>query len=379
VELLTTEILTIRPANLQDKEKIFTWLTHSNLTSEMLGPPNFPDIPIPTWDEFDNDYLDFYFDGSQPLKGQCFILIHHEEEIGQINYNEIDTSSKSTEIDIWLADRKFTGKGLGTIAIKTLCNYLDKYLDCKTIYIAPSRRNSNAIKSYKKAGFVETEIRPDNFIADYEDTVLMIRTQHVDAEEGKNSGTQQPFDYLESVKKQFEYYKMLGEKTFAQLSDEQLFEQFNEESNSIATIVKHLWGNMLSRWTDFLTTDGEKEWRQREAEFDNDLTDRNELVAKWNEGWACLFNALGLLTENDLTREIFIRNQGHSVVEAINRQLAHYPYHIGQIVFIGKLLLNDKWHSLSIPRGNSKAYNADKFSKPKQKQHFTDEYLNDKV
>jgi len=185
-------------------------------------------------------------------------------------------------------------------------------------------------------------------------------------------------DYLESTIKQFEYYKLLGEKTFAQLSDEQLFWQYNEESNSIATIVKHLWGNMLSRWTDFLTTDGEKEWRKRDEEFDNDIVDRVELLAKWNEGWTCLFNAINSLTENDLTKEIFIRNQGHNVTEAVNRQLAHYPYHIGQIVFIGKMFCNEKWTSLSIPRGNSKEYNADKFSEPKHKQHFTDEYLNKK-
>ena len=185
-------------------------------------------------------------------------------------------------------------------------------------------------------------------------------------------------DYLESAKKQFKYYKILGEKTFAQLSDEQLLEKLNDESNSISTIVKHLWGNMLSRWTDFLTTDGEKQWRQRDAEFENDITDRNELLAKWSEGWTCLFNAIDQLTENDLVKEIFIRNQGHTVVEAINRQLAHYPYHVGQIVFIGKVLCNDKWNSLSIPKGNSKEYNTEKFGKPKHRQHFTDEYINKK-
>ena len=181
--------------------------------------------------------------------------------------------------------------------------------------------------------------------------------------------------YLPSVKKQFEYYKLLGEKTFVQLSDEQLFQQYNAESNSIATIVKHLWGNMLSRWTDFLTTDGEKEWRKRDAEFDNDIQTREELMAKWNEGWECFFNAINLLTEEDLGREVFIRNQGHSVMEAINRQLAHYPYHIGQIVFIGKMFCEKPWASLSIPRGNSSVYNADKFAQPKQRGHFTDEFL----
>ena len=185
-------------------------------------------------------------------------------------------------------------------------------------------------------------------------------------------------DFLESAKKQFEYYKMLGEKTFLQLTEEQLFWQYNEESNSIAVIVKHLSGNMLSRWTDFLTTDGEKEWRKRDAEFENDITNKFELLAKWNEGWNCLFNSINPLTENDMEKEIYIRNQGHSITEAINRQLAHYPYHVGQIVFIGKMLCNDNWNSLSIPKGNSTEYNAKKFAKPKNKEHFTNEYLKEK-
>ncbi len=184
-------------------------------------------------------------------------------------------------------------------------------------------------------------------------------------------------DYLESVKKQLEYYKMLGDKTFAQLSEEQLFWQYNEESNSVAMIVKHLWGNMLSRWTDFLTSDGEKEWRNRDEEFENDINNKEDLLAKWNEGWQCLFNAINALTTADLTKEIYIRNQGHTVTEAINRQLAHYPYHVGQIVFLGKMLCNEQWQSLSIPKGNSKTFNAEKFAQPKHKQHFTDEFLNE--
>ncbi|MGL4630712.1 MAG: DUF1572 domain-containing protein [Leadbetterella sp.] len=181
-------------------------------------------------------------------------------------------------------------------------------------------------------------------------------------------------DYLSSTIKQFEYYKMLGEKTFAQLSDAQLFEQYNTESNSIAIIVKHLSGNMLSRWTDFLATDGEKEWRERDKEFDNDLVSREELLVKWNQGWVCLLDALKSLKQEDLSKLIYIRNQGHTVLEAINRQLAHYPYHVGQIVFIGKMLKNENWGSLSIPKGNSKEYNQEKFAKPKTKQHFTDEF-----
>lgn len=186
-------------------------------------------------------------------------------------------------------------------------------------------------------------------------------------------------DYLNSVRKQFEYYKQLGDKTFSQLQDEHLFWTFNEESNSIATIVKHLSGNMLSRWTDFLTSDGEKEWRNRDSEFEDSITTRQELIDKWEEGWKCFFDALNALKTEDMDKIIYIRNQGHSVMEAINRQLAHYPYHVGQIVFIGKMLSENGWNSLSIPKGKSQDFNAEKFSNPKQKQHFTDEFLKDKT
>src|SRR5690606_28426007 len=120
--------------------------------------------------------------------------------------------------------------------------------------------------------------------------------------------------------------------------------------------------------------DGEKEWRNRDTEFENDLKDKAEVLAKWNAGWDCLIHTLDSLSEADLTRIIYIRNQGHTVMEAINRQLAHYPYHIGQIVFVGKMLA-ENWNSLSIPKGNSQNYNAEKFSKPKERGHFTDEFL----
>ena len=184
-----------------------------------------------------------------------------------------------------------------------------------------------------------------------------------------------PYDYLESAKKQFAYYKLLGEKTFEQVPEEKLFWQYNEASNSMAVIVHHLWGNMLSRWTDFLTTDGEKPWRDRDAEFENNISSKEELLLTWNEGWNCLFGALDLLTEDDLGKEIFIRNQGHTVMDAINRQLAHYPYHIGQLVFLGKMACDNSWASLSIPKGNSQAFNRDKFSQQKHTEHFTDETL----
>ena len=182
-------------------------------------------------------------------------------------------------------------------------------------------------------------------------------------------------NYLESSIKQFEYYKLLGDKTLDQLSEEQLFWHYNEESNSIATLVKHLSGNMLSRWTNFLTTDGEKEWRNRDHEFEHEVGTKEEVLEQWNRGWNCFLNALKELTEEDLGKEIFIRNQGHTVLEAINRQLSHYPYHVGQMVYSAKLLINTNWKSLSIPKGQSQVFNAEKFSQEQHKQHFTDEFL----
>lgn len=185
-------------------------------------------------------------------------------------------------------------------------------------------------------------------------------------------------DYIISVHKQFQYYKQLGDKTFDQLSDEQLFWRPDEESNSIAILVKHLWGNMRSRWTGFLTEDGEKDWRDRDSEFIPDIKSRKEMLAKWEEGWSCLFEALEPLSETDLGRIVFIRNQGHTVVEAINRQLAHYAYHVGQIVLIGKMLRSDQWTSLSIPRGGSEDFNKEKFGKERERGHFTDDFLRKK-
>lgn len=181
--------------------------------------------------------------------------------------------------------------------------------------------------------------------------------------------------YLESVKKQMLYYKTIAEKAMEQLEVEQLFISVNENTNSIATIVRHMSGNMLSRWTDFLTTDGEKEWRKRDEEFENTIQTREELLNIWNEGWNCFFSAINDLQPDDLSRIIYIRNEGQTALDAINRQLAHYPYHIGQIVFYAKMLKKEEWNSLSIPKNKSKDYNADKFSKDKSLKHFTDDEL----
>jgi hypothetical protein len=180
-------------------------------------------------------------------------------------------------------------------------------------------------------------------------------------------------DFLNSVTKQFEYYKSLGEKTFSQLSDDELFWQYNESSNSAAIMVNHLWGNMMSRWTDFLNSDGEKEWRERDLEFEPVIESRDEMMKKWEEGWSCLFDALALVNEQNFDRKILIRNQEHTIVDAVHRQLAHYAYHIGQIVYVGRMLKDDAWVSLSIPKGKSSEFNQNKFAKGRHGGHFTDE------
>lgn len=155
--------------------------------------------------------------------------------------------------------------------------------------------------------------------------------------------------YLEDVIKLFEHYKTLGEKTFTQLPDEKLFLQYNDDSNSVATIVKHLRGNMLSRWTDFLTSDGEKKWRNRDSEFENDISSREEMLNKWNEGWAVCMETLRSLKEEDLNKKVYVNNREQTVTDAINRNLAHYSYHIGQIIYVGKMYAG-KWNSLSVPK-----------------------------
>ena len=157
--------------------------------------------------------------------------------------------------------------------------------------------------------------------------------------------------------KRFEYYKSLGDQTFNQLSDEQIFWQFNEESNSIAVIIKHIAGNMISRWTHFLTEDGEKNWRNRDEEFVNTFQNREEVIAYWEKGWACLFEALNQITDENLYSVIYIRGEAHSVIDAVFRQLAHYPYHIGQIVYIAKMMKNENWKTLSIARNKSQDFN----------------------
>lgn len=163
--------------------------------------------------------------------------------------------------------------------------------------------------------------------------------------------------YLQDSLTLFRYYKQLGERAMAQLDEPALFAALDAESNSVAVIVKHVAGNMRSRWTDFLTTDGEKPDRDRDSEFTQPPQTRDELLHLWEEGWALLFAALEPLSDADLGRTVTIRGEAHSVMQAVNRQMAHYSYHVGQIVFLAKHLAHDHWNSLSIPRAWSAAFN----------------------
>ncbi len=162
--------------------------------------------------------------------------------------------------------------------------------------------------------------------------------------------------YLHVVLERFKSVKADGDKTIAQLDIEQLHWAFNEESNSIAVIVKHVSGNMISRWTDFLLTDGEKTTRNRDDEFIDSIESKKELIAFWEKGWKVFLNALESLTTEDLLTNVTIRGQQHTVIDAIERQMAHYASHVGQIVYVGKQIKGNEWNTLSIPRGQSRAF-----------------------
>jgi len=163
--------------------------------------------------------------------------------------------------------------------------------------------------------------------------------------------------FLNSYIKRITYYKNFGEQTFAQLDELDFHYQPNEESNSIAMIIQHIAGNMLSRFTNFLTEDGEKEWRKRDAEFEEQHLSKDALLKLWQKGWDCYLGSVQLLTEDDLEKTITIRSEQHTVTDALNRQLAHYPYHVGQIVYLGRMIKSKTWKNLSIPKGQSQQFN----------------------
>jgi len=169
-------------------------------------------------------------------------------------------------------------------------------------------------------------------------------------------------NYLNSVIFEFRRYKTMGDKTFAQLNESDILWKYQEEDNSISLIVKHIAGNMQSRWTNFPTEDGEKSWRHRDTEFEEPFTTKTELIATWEKGWQCLFDAIASINTDNFNSLVKIRNEEHTIVEAVNRQLAHYATHVGQIVLLGKMTKGDSWVSLSIPKGESEVFNKEKFN-----------------
>ena len=164
------------PALEKDRRKVYEWMAHSNITYQMMGPPLFPELSIPTWEEFDDDYEEFMFSEELTEDGHCFIIWANETAVGQINYGEINIAEKQVELDIWLGDEKFTNQGFGTDAVLTLCNWLQDRFACESFIMAPSARNPAAIRSYQKAGFEIAEETPTNFVPDYNDTVILIKS-----------------------------------------------------------------------------------------------------------------------------------------------------------------------------------------------------------
>lgn len=177
-------------------------------------------------------------------------------------------------------------------------------------------------------------------------------------------------NFLSDAIASFRNYKKLAERAIEQISDEEFFKQIDEESNSIAIIVKHISGNLKSRFTDFLTTDGEKDFRNRDSEFIAESETRESLMSFWEEGWKILFNELGALKAEDFEKKITIRQQPHTICEAINRQLTHYAYHIGQITFLAKHFRSSDWKTMSVPKNKSAQFNAfmDENKSDKRKQ-----------
>ena len=176
-------------------------------------------------------------------------------------------------------------------------------------------------------------------------------------------------EYLQTAIRRMKYYKELGDKTFEQLNEWDMHFQSNEETNSIAIIIRHMSGNMLSRWTNFLQEDGEKEWRKRDDEFEPGKLSKEQLIAEWEKGWHCFLQALESLKKKDLKKTVRIRNEELTAIDAINRQLAHYPYHVGQIIHIAKTIRNKNWKNLSIPKGQSVVYNNSSDIKDPAKKH----------
>jgi diamine N-acetyltransferase len=175
MKAINGQIIRLCPATLADRRRIFEWLALSDLTAKMMGPPDFPDNPVPTWEEFLDDYLPHFFDDENPYIGRSYVIEARGEAVGQINYNDIDRSTGTVELDIWLAGSQHTHKGYGSDAILTLCRFLNENLDCNAFILAPSVLNGEAVAAYRKCGFEPIDWVPEGFVPDYGDTVIMMK------------------------------------------------------------------------------------------------------------------------------------------------------------------------------------------------------------
>jgi len=173
--MIQGKLVTLIPATLADRRRIFDWLTASDITSSMLGPPDFPGNPPPTWEEYDEDYVEYFFTDRFPQQGRCFLIEVNGEAVGQINYNDIDLEKSCVEFDIWMREKKVCGKGYGPDAIDALCSYVKEKFGCRYVILAPSARNAAAIRAYEKAGFRIDARWNGQVVPDYHDTVVMVR------------------------------------------------------------------------------------------------------------------------------------------------------------------------------------------------------------
>ena len=283
--------------------------------------------------------------------------------------NPDEAATKATYLQKIYLHEATRGQGLGSALIDWVAAAAEAHGN-DAVWLE-TMTNAAARAAYEHLGFVVTGAFP-------------LEAPHLVPEEAPMLRMQRPLPrYLPQVRKQFSYYRKLGQGTLDQLTPEQLVWQPSPDSNSIATIIQHLHGNMLSRFTDFLVSDGEKAFRQREREFDPvtlpltiipGTSGPAPIQALYNTGWDLVERTIGDLTERDLRRTVYIRSLGHTVLEAINRQLAHYAYHVGQIVLLGKMQLGPDWKSLSIPRGESEKYTAASHAKGRRGEHYTDQF-----
>lgn len=277
----------------------------------------------------------------------------------------------SAEIGYWLGEASW-GRGIVTEAVRALTQWAFDNFNLSRIYAGVMEWNPASMRVLEKAGYqfegrLRKAVIKQNQVMD-EFIYSIVRDKEPRHAMSENSAQH----YLENVVSEFRYLKKLGDRAMEQLDDEQFFVALDAESNSVAIIVKHLAGNMRSRWMDFLTSDGEKPDRYRDQEFIVDAnTPRAEVIEWWERGWRYVFDAIEALRPEDVMRTVMIRQEPHTILQAINRQLGHYALHVGQIVFLAKHLKSTEWKTLSVPRGQSEQFNQKMIERLRNKKGET--------